>query len=123
MCVLAYEDASIATNPAIIASLVYAFLIVANPELLGLPRHGHDSPAIPRTRRMVSDIFNELGPYYQKRAYRMDIDSFWMLHAMLHKYINQNKMKRNKKHKYGVVNGSISTQLRLSMAIWVFCRR
>ena len=117
---MANDDDSISTNPAILASLVFAILFVANPEALGLPRSGHDSPVIPRTSKMVSDIFRELGPYYRKRAYRMDTNSFWMLHSMLHKYINPNKKKRNRKHKYGVVNGTISSQLRLSMAIRFF---
>ena len=86
MCVMANNDAGIATNPAIIAAIVYAMLFVTHPEILGLPRSGcgdRDTPAIPRTRQLVSNIFTELWPHYQKRAYRMDIESFWLLHSMI----------------------------------------
>jgi hypothetical protein len=36
-----------------------------------------------RKRRFVNDIFNEKGPLYVRRAYRMQSSSFWELHKLL----------------------------------------
>ena len=38
---------------------------------------------IRRKRRIMSDIFSELGPYYTQRSYRMKEQSFWQLYNMI----------------------------------------
>jgi hypothetical protein len=42
------------------------------------------SNAIPRKRRPVSSIFNELGPLYTRRAYRMPENDFWLNRSKPH---------------------------------------
>ena len=75
-----------------------------------------------RNRRQVNDIFNEQGPTYVRRAYRMHADSFWALHKLLKNGIAKaaEEAKGTKKHRNGAKNGVISTSVRLSAAIRYF---
>jgi DDE superfamily endonuclease len=72
-----------------------------------------------RTRKRVNDIFNEQGPYYVRRAYRMHADSFWMLHGLLKEDIGRVEPSE-KTHKNGARNGLITTSVRLSAALRYF---
>ena len=40
-----------------------------------------------RRRKTVPEAFAELGPYYQRRAYRMDEPAFWNLYKILKPYM------------------------------------
>jgi len=71
-----------------------------------------------RTRRFVNSIFYELGPYYVRRAYRMDAASFWELHRILKPCLESKKKPTHKRK--GAKNGLISTEIRLSSAIRYF---
>lgn len=76
-----------------------------------------------RIRRSIRSIFNEYGPYYVRRAYRMNEASFWQLHDLLKPYMGSLRCKPNgkkKKHKNGGKNGLITTETRLSAAIRYF---
>ena len=44
---------------------------------LFLQRTVDDRRNVKRHRKTVNCIFRELGPYYVRRAYRMDEDQFW----------------------------------------------
>ena len=72
-----------------------------------------------RKRRPVGDIFDEQGPYYVRRAYRMDAAAFWELHLLLLPYLKKKK-SAVKKHRDGAKNGLITTTARLSAAILYF---
>ena len=68
-----------------------------------------------RTRRSVKDIFNELGPLYFRRAYRMTYQSFKRLADLLRPYINAASGKKGIPRCYQ--NGPISPDVRLACAI------
>jgi hypothetical protein len=77
-----------------------------------------------RTRRTVASIFEEQGPYYVRRAYRMTEQPFWKLHDLLKPHMGSRRCdfrKRKKKHRNGGVNGLIATEMRLSAASHVLC--
>jgi hypothetical protein len=69
-----------------------ALLLDAMPEDLGMDSDT-DSVDMPplihreRKHRPVNDIFNEQGPTYVWRAYRMNATSFWTLHRLVNKAI------------------------------------
>ena len=75
------------------------------------------NPHCKRKRKSVSDIFKEQGAYYTRRAYRMDKESFWELHKLIHPYL---RSKRSRKRKVGAKNGLISTAVRLICALRYF---
>ena len=77
------------------------------------------APHRKRTRRTIDSIFNEMGPYYVRRAYRMHQHQFWKLHQILKEDIATPKSTK-KKHRNGGKNGIISTDVRLSAAIRYF---
>ena len=70
---------------------------------------------IPRTQRTVAEIFNELGPYFQKRAYRMDTKSFYRLHRILFPFLRYNIERPN-----GAPNGLVTSSIRLAAALHFF---
>ena len=90
---------------------------VAEPRPMAMP--GHSSAHRTRERKRVSDIFNELGPYYVRRAYRMTSSDFWALLSIVEPYIVVPKSPR-KKHKNGAKNGLITPEIRLSSALRYF---
>ena len=80
-----------------------------------------------RERRCVSDIFQELGPRYIRRSYRMNSIHFGTLYnAILPYYPKREEMNENKrvnkkrKRKSIPPNGVIHTSLRLSIALRYF---
>ena len=54
-----------------------------------------------RKRRTVGSIFHELGPYYTRRAYRMDAKTFWKLHKTIHKQLHYNNFPSSSSKKNG----------------------
>ena len=68
-----------------------------------------------RRRRSVWDIYNELGPTYVQRAYRMRYRSFKHLAALLCPYILAACGKKGNPRNYR--NGPISPDVRLACAI------
>ena len=70
-----------------------------------------------RTRRSVEAIFGEIGATTVRRMYRMTPESFWNLHQLLERKLeNPNKRKRGK-----APNGLIPSDLRLAMALRYMC--
>ena len=112
-----------------LGTIVSALLVVIFPKEIGISsvsrRKVVKAPpridARKRKRRLVHSIFEELGPYYVKRAYRMDEASFWKLHRMLASLMSPKKNANSKKkHKDGATNGLIVSSIRLSCAIRYF---
>jgi hypothetical protein len=70
-----------------------------------------------RTRRSVDAIFDEIGAATVRRMYRMTPESFWNLHQLL-----QRKLENPKKRKRGQApNGLIPSDLRLARALRYMC--
>jgi hypothetical protein len=94
-----------------------ALVATLEPELLGLQekRKGHAFRT--RKRKYVNDIFNELGPYYVRRAYRMEPSSFWKLCRLLKPFMVK---ESKKKCRNGAKNGLIPTPTKISVAIRYF---
>jgi hypothetical protein len=72
-----------------------------------------------RVRRGVQSIFEEYGPYYVRRAYRMTEVAFWKLHEFLKPHMGSIR-KKPEKHRNGGKNGIIGTEVRLLVAIRYF---
>jgi hypothetical protein len=95
-------------------SISQALLLEELPDVFGMnggveERKGY--MARERKRRSINDIFQEQGPYYVRRAYRMTAASFWTLHKMLKADIGdpaERKAGSMKTHKNGARNGLIS---------------
>ena len=68
-----------------------------------------------RRRRSVGDIYNELGPLYFRRAYRMTYQSFKRLAVLLRPYILAASGSKGTPRHYR--NGPISPDVRLACAI------
>ena len=100
------------------AMVACALVVALLPEAFGLEekREGHAHRT--RTRKYVNDIFNELGPYYVRRAYRMEPNSFWKLCRILRPYVL--KVSEKKTWKNGAKNGLIPTPTKISVAIRYF---
>ena len=95
--------------------------------------HNHDnseddddkSPVVTkRIRRPISTIFDELGTYYQRRAYRMDAESFYELHCILYPYLKPKEIRNasgsKPKQRNGAPNGLIPSTTRLAAALRFF---
>ncbi|KAL7485249.1 hypothetical protein ACHAW6_010848 [Cyclotella cf. meneghiniana] len=67
-----------------------------------------------RTRKEVSDLFEELGSY-QERDYRMNPKQFLDLHGHLHLQLEERFPTKHKRGKSP--NGSLNTKLHLSAAL------
>ena len=89
------------------------------------------SPIVPRERRSVIDVYNCLGSSYFRRAYRMSLDCFYRLHAILLPHIIVASDGWYKYKKAGgrtggnylpppIPNGAVSTSVRLASAIRYF---
>jgi hypothetical protein len=87
------------------------------PEAAGMQekREGHRHRT--RKRKYVNDIFNELGPHYVRRAYRMESDSFWKLCRLLRPFVVK---ASSKKFRSGAKNGLIPTPTKISVALRYF---
>jgi hypothetical protein len=87
---------------------------------------GGRPPARLRQRRTVKDVYKCLGKHYFRRAYRMSIGSFWILHSKIRQGIIdaiercRNQMASDPRKAPPVPNGKISTSVRLAVAIRYF---
>ena len=73
-------------------------LIMFSTDALGTATH---SSTAKRKRHTVGLIFHELGPYYTRRAYRMDAKTFWKLHKTIHKQLHYNNFPSSSSKKNG----------------------
>ena len=73
---------------------------------------------VPRKRRCIKNIFQELGPYHVRRSYRMNENTFWKLNAVLLPYIPNIPTRKRKRGK--TPNGDIFSSQKLSIAIRYF---
>jgi len=120
------------TDPVAIARMVLAMLLVVAPELLAsepdckkrrVGDNGERKKTVPRCRRLVPSIMNELGDAYIPRAYRMKRKSFWILFNKLYPHLKNKRDPAHyskKKHRNGARNGITDPAARLSMAIRYF---
>ena len=67
-----------------------------------------------RLRRSVADVYDELGPIYFRRTYRMKYDSFEKLVNLLRQFLPPNDSTM------ALVNGSISESVRLAISLRYF---
>ena len=70
-----------------------------------------------RQRAKLQDIFNEYGPIYVRRAYRMKEASFWRLLDLIEPNIGKRRQKRKRGRS---PNGDVLNSVRLAMAIHYF---
>jgi DDE superfamily endonuclease len=103
------------SNFAVVAC---ALVIALAPGTVGFhsKRKGHAHRQ--RKRKYVNDIFNELGPYYVRRAYRMEPSSFWKLCQLLRPFLV--KLSIKKKCRNGAKNGLIPMPTKVSVALRYF---
>ncbi|KAL7541332.1 hypothetical protein ACHAWF_012614 [Thalassiosira exigua] len=92
--------------------------ILDDDELVGLKGRMLGSNNIKRTRKTVEGMFTELGPYARK-AYRMSLDAFYVLHDTLEDALRQ-EFNVSERKRGSNPNGNISTKLRLSAALRFF---
>ena len=116
------NDETIAGETAV---LLLSVLAAALPEELGLDddegsRKRKQAQHRNRTRKFVNAIFDELGPCYVKRSYRMDAKEFWTLHRMLKPYFPPPGKISATKKRAGAKNGNITSSVRLSAALRYF---
>lgn len=71
-----------------------------------------------RTRVRLEDIFNEYGPVFFRRAYRMREDSFWRLLDLIE--ANMGNKGKGKRKRGRTPNGHVSNGIRLAMALRYF---
>ena len=77
-------------------------------------------PVIARTRIHVSLVFNQLGPHYTPRAYRMTQDNFFALHRLLFPYVKYRSLRTSGRdhrvrQRKGAANGIVSSSTRLAV--------
>jgi hypothetical protein len=99
-----------------------SLLFVTAPEAFGTNIR-KKVPRLPHRRSKkcrVWQIFQELGPTYIRWAYCMDKYSFYKLHHMLKKYMTKRRHANNKRKKNSGKNGTISSVVRLHVAICYF---
>jgi hypothetical protein len=94
LLVVTIIEAASTVNNCTIGSKKLKLVVTSTILILSLDglRHrkdGHSTPYIKRTRRPVHTIFQELGPIYARRAYRMHEDDFWHLHRLLLPYLGR----------------------------------
>ena len=117
------SDATLAKQKTLLYVLYFAYQLFykinKNARIIRLP-------PIQRERRHVNDLFDELGPYYLKRAYRMERSDFWALHKIIYSKMKykivapDNKGVPGVPQTNGAPNGIIPSSLRLSAAIRYF---
>ena len=101
--------------------LVITILLVVQEEeeTIATPAKVAIAPTIPRQRQLVADIFEQLGPYYTRRAFRMQQTHFYQLHRLLLPHLQKNyHVTRNQQN--GARNGRIPSSSRLAVALRYF---
>jgi hypothetical protein len=94
-----------------------ALVVSLVPESLGLQDKREGRQHRVRTRKFVNEIFKELGPYYVRRAYRMEGTSFWKLCRLLRPFVVK---ASTKKCRNGAKNGLIPSPTKISVALRYF---
>jgi DDE superfamily endonuclease len=94
-----------------------ALVVSLVPESLGLQEKREGRQHRVRTRKFVNEIFEELGPYYVRRAYRMEGTSFWKLCRLLRPFVVK---ASTKKCRNGAKNGLIPSPTKISVALRYF---
>ena len=121
---LAQGDEEGQSNSAVFATLFMGILAAAFQDDIGFDTEEVEKRKQAahrnRTRKYVNQIFDELGPYYVRRAYRMDASTFWCLHRTLKPYFPPPPPLRGKKKRAGAKSGRITTPVRLSAALRYF---
>jgi len=115
----------ITCDKAKLLTITVAVLLASVPEELGYGNPVRKRPPsfvdhIPRCRRTVDSIMDELGPCYVRRSYRMTRSSFWNLYNILKPNMESPRTRRKFKQKTGAKNGKISGPTRLSCALRFF---
>ena len=125
----------ITANKTLLITIVTCLLLLTQPKSFGLDDTGIESLAssedtsrlapVERKRKVVNDIFRELGPTHQRRAHHMNDQAFWKLHRMLKPCMKGGKLRAvagssKKNIKNGAVNGIISSPAPLSCALRYF---
>ena len=78
---------------------------------------------IKRNRKGINVLFRELGPLYARRAYCMEVNSFWKINSILTPFMGVSTIPKNsspKLHKNGAPNGIVKSSAHLSMALRFF---
>jgi DDE superfamily endonuclease len=96
-----------------------ALVVAIDPQAIGLYDRKVSNIHRGRKRKYVNDIFNELGPYYVRRAYRMEAASFWKLCQLLRPFLTKVNNK-DKPWKNGAKNGLIPLPTKISVALRYF---
>ncbi|CAB9524784.1 unknown protein [Seminavis robusta] len=104
------------------AQATLSLLTFADPAVFGEKTDNRcgGKPHCHRKRKFVNDIFNELGPHYVRRAYRMEPAFFWKLVRWLKPYMEGPTVpcgERLKNWKNGAKNGLIPMPSRVSAAL------
>jgi len=89
------------------------------------PQRNTRISVIERTRVHVSLVFNQLGPHYTPRAYRMTQDNFFALHRLLFPYVKYRSLRTSGRdhrvrQRKGAANGIVPSSTRLAVAIRYF---
>jgi len=110
----ALRNRNIRLSRKILVCLIYlGFVLFANPPTAVATTR---RPTSERKRRSVGSIFQELGPLYTRRAYRMDAAQFWRLHRLIHDKLGYNfrppSSSKKKSKTNGARNGLIHTAKR-----------
>lgn len=111
---------SLLSNGLNLITITAALLAAVTPEEIGLEpdnnKRKHDQKSHnKRKRRLASSIFEEAGPCYVRRAYRMHEPSFWKLLKMPQPHMTTTP--ENEAKKRGAKNGFISPASRLSTSL------
>lgn len=117
--------ADFTADKLLFVSSIASILLVSFPETFykedgSEPRLGFQHRV--RESKFVNRMFNEHGPGYTRRAYRMKADAFWKLEKMLRPYMIRKRSRRVSqiRDRDGARNGRISPSIRLSAALRYF---
>lgn len=124
-----------ATATAVSAELALVFLMQRRQDddndddncTAGTPPPIPRSIAVGRARCTIDFIFDQLGPVYARRAYRMTPQTFYRLHDLLFPSVHSGPHSSSfphpastKKHRNGAKNGLITSSTRLGVALRYF---
>jgi hypothetical protein len=122
-----------ATATAVSAELALVFLMQRRQDddndncSAGTPPPIPRSIAVGRARCTIDFIFDQLGPDYARRAYRMTLQTFYHLHDLLFPSVHSGPHSSSyphpastKKHRNGAKNGLITSSIRLGVALRYF---
>lgn len=86
--------------------------------------HQRIAPTVPRNRcHNIAELFDQLGPFFTRRAFRMTAESFFRLHELLVPFLGCSTFPSplsTKSHRNGARNGLIPSTTRLAVALRYF---